>query len=219
MAPMGKVIQLHDPNAGDGFELEVTLRGVSPPIWRRLRLAGSLTLRELHHVLQISFGWSDKHLHEFHIGDTRYGMALPAAPSVSPSSAFLEDVPIPDERELKLTPLLRSARAFEYVYDPGDRWTHEVTVKPVPLTARAPRALCLDGECAAPPEGCGGPESYMDLLRVIASPASARARELRAWAGLHFDPLVFDMAAINDELRTAGTKAFLRKREGLYEEH
>src|SRR6266478_4252510 len=41
------------------FLLKVTLRGVRPPIWRRIRVAGDLTLRELHHVLQIALGWTD----------------------------------------------------------------------------------------------------------------------------------------------------------------
>jgi Plasmid pRiA4b ORF-3-like protein len=48
-----------------------------PPVWRRLRVAGDLTLRDLHHVLQISLGWTDSHLHEFEISGTRYGLPDP----------------------------------------------------------------------------------------------------------------------------------------------
>jgi hypothetical protein len=202
---MAKVIQLYGSFAGGGFELDVSLRGVRPAIWRRLRVAGSLTLRELHHVLQIAFGWDDKHLHEFHVGDTRYGMALPG------------ERPIADEREFRLEPLLHAADKFEYVYDFGDHWTHDLVVKRVMLTGRALRAECLDGERAAPLEDCGGPDSYMDLLKAIARPTSARCRELLEWAGPDFAPLKFDLAAVNRELRPAGTKAFLRNRERLDE--
>src|SRR5712691_1361135 len=49
------------------YELKVTLREVRPAIWRRVRVAGSLTLRDLHHVLQVALGWTDSHLHEFQI--------------------------------------------------------------------------------------------------------------------------------------------------------
>jgi len=49
------------------YELKVTLREVRPPIWRRVRVAGSLTLRDLHHVLQVALGWTHSHLHEFEI--------------------------------------------------------------------------------------------------------------------------------------------------------
>lgn len=202
---MAKVIQLFGAKAGGGFELEVTLRGIRPPIWRRLRVAGSLTLRELHHVLQIALGWDDKHLHEFRIGEMRYGMAIPGQEK------------IPDEREYRLEALLCAIPAFEYLYDFGDDWTHEVTVAPVPLTTRSPKAECLDGDRAAPLEDCGGPDSYMDLLKAIARPGSARGRDLLEWAGPDFAPLKFDLTAINRELRTAGTKAFLRRRERFYE--
>jgi hypothetical protein len=205
MGPMAKVIPLYSSKTGGGFELQVTLRGVTPPIWRRLRVSGSLTLRELHHVLQISVGWDDKHLHEFHIGDRRYGMSLPDAEA------------IPDEREFPLEALLGCAPSFEYLYDFGDGWRHEVSVRPVPLTARAPKAECLDGDRAAPLEDCGGPDSYMDLLKSLAKPANARCRELIAWVGPDFDPLAFDLTGVNDELRTVGTKSFLRKRERHYE--
>lgn len=57
--------------------LKVTLREVKPPVWRRLRVASDLTLRELRHVLQIALGWSDSHLHEFEVGGRRYGMPDP----------------------------------------------------------------------------------------------------------------------------------------------
>jgi pRiA4b ORF-3-like protein len=202
---MAKIIQLYGSKAGRGFELDVTLHGVTPAIWRRLRVAASLTLRELHHVLQISVGWDDTHLHEFHIADSRYGMVLP------------NEKPIPDEREFRLESVLSDVRSFEYVYDFGDHWVHDLSAKPVSLPARSPKAECLDGERAAPLEDCGGPDSYMDLLKAIGNTASERGRDLLEWAGPDFAPLKFDLNAINRELRAAGTKAFLRKRERLYE--
>jgi hypothetical protein len=207
MASLAKVIPLFGPQRGGGLELTATLRGIKPAVWRRLRLAGSLTLRELHHVLQISFGWDDKHTHEFHAGGSRYGMSFP---DMSASEA------IPDEREFKLLPLLRTVTSFEYIYDMGDNWVHEIAVRQVPLAARAAKAECLDGSRAAPLEDCGGPLGYLELLKAIARPGSKRGRELLEWAG-DFDPAKFDLAAVNRDLRTAGTKAFLRKRERLYE--
>jgi Plasmid pRiA4b ORF-3-like protein len=126
------------------------------------------------------------------------------------------EAPIPDEREFRLDPLLQSEQAFEYVYDFGDHWTHDVSVKPILLAPPARKAECLDGQRAAPLEDCGGPDSYMDLLKAIAKP-TVRSRELLEWAGPNFAPLKFDLSAVNRELRPVGTKAFLRKRERLYE--
>src|SRR5438874_5378567 len=102
------------------FLLKVTLRGVRPPIWRRIRVAGDLTLRELHHVLQIALGWTDSHLHEFEIGGKRYGMPDPQE-DIRPSPL--------DEQNYRLIELFRKGSRAEYLYDFGDDWRHEVVVE------------------------------------------------------------------------------------------
>ena len=52
--------------------LHVHIDGVQPPIWRRIVVDGDMTLRLLHHIFQAAFGWTDSHLHEFAIEDTKY---------------------------------------------------------------------------------------------------------------------------------------------------
>jgi hypothetical protein len=47
------------------YHLRVVLRRISPLIWRRLLVRGDSTIADLHHLLQIAFGWSDAHLHRF----------------------------------------------------------------------------------------------------------------------------------------------------------
>ncbi len=44
-------------------QLSARLRGVSPPVTRRLRVAEQTSLAELHAALQVAFGWSDGHLY------------------------------------------------------------------------------------------------------------------------------------------------------------
>jgi hypothetical protein len=56
------------------YELRAVLRGISPLIWRRLRLRADSTIADLHKVLQLSFGWSDEHLHRFFIHGREYGV-------------------------------------------------------------------------------------------------------------------------------------------------
>ena len=41
---------------GHVLRVKVSLAGIRPPIWRRLELPASLTLRRLHDVLQAVFG-------------------------------------------------------------------------------------------------------------------------------------------------------------------
>jgi hypothetical protein len=47
------------------YQLKVVLLGISPIIWRRLLVRGDSNIADLHDILQISFGWSDDHLHRF----------------------------------------------------------------------------------------------------------------------------------------------------------
>lgn len=44
--------------ARSAYQLEVTLRGTRPPIWRRPEVSSGLTFLELHVALQAAMGWS-----------------------------------------------------------------------------------------------------------------------------------------------------------------
>ncbi len=55
--------------------IKTALRGISPMIFRRLRLAGHATIADLHHANQRSMGWHDEYLHSFHIYGKDYGIA------------------------------------------------------------------------------------------------------------------------------------------------
>jgi hypothetical protein len=59
------------------FQLKIALAGIRPPVWRRVLPPGETTLAELHDVVQVAMGWTDTHLHEFEIGDARYGLPDP----------------------------------------------------------------------------------------------------------------------------------------------
>ena len=194
--------------SGSGYLLKVTLHEVSPPVWRRLRVAADLTLRDLHHVLQIALGWTDSHLHEFEISRKRYGMPDPE-----------EDLgePALDEKDYPLHRLLRKGSRLEYHYDFGDSWRHAIVVEDaVSLGANAPKAECLAGAQACPPEDCGGAYGYAELLEALGDPSNEHHAELLEWVGSHFDPEDFDVASVNRELRGAGSSAWRRGRERFY---
>jgi hypothetical protein len=59
------------------YQIKVTLLGTDPPIWRRLLVPADLTLEQLHRVLQLAMGWEDCHMHEFRIGQQRFGTPDP----------------------------------------------------------------------------------------------------------------------------------------------
>ena len=67
------------------LQLKVQLRDVHPAVWRRVSLVDSLSVADLHRVIQLLLGWDDEHLHRFRIHGRDYGiayaiLAIPAMP-------------------------------------------------------------------------------------------------------------------------------------------
>jgi hypothetical protein len=59
------------------YQLKVVLLGISPMIWRRLKVSSDSTIEDLHYTLQIAMGWEDIHLHHFIIYGKQYGITQP----------------------------------------------------------------------------------------------------------------------------------------------
>jgi len=55
------------------YQIKVTLIDSKPPIWRRILVADTTTLLQLHDILQIVMGWAGYHLHMFTINGQIYG--------------------------------------------------------------------------------------------------------------------------------------------------
>jgi Plasmid pRiA4b ORF-3-like protein len=145
--------------------LRVTLRDVEPLVTRVIDVPNDSTLPELHELLQAAMGWTNSHLHQFDADGTAYG--------VPDDDGFMEQQ---DEAKHKLKDL--SAR-FTYLYDFGDGWEHDVDV----LGTGSDQVGCVFGEGACPPEDCGGPHGYEQLLMVLADPQDPEHESMRLWAG------------------------------------
>jgi hypothetical protein len=57
------------------LRLKLLLQDVHPAVWRRVTLADSLSISDLHRVIQLLMGWDDDHLHRFRIHGRDYGIA------------------------------------------------------------------------------------------------------------------------------------------------
>jgi hypothetical protein len=126
--------------------LKITLRGVRPPVWRRLVVPSSVTLAELHSVFQTAMGWTDSHLHSFDIGGVLYG-----------DVDDFDGDRVGNETRTRLSSVARVVSKFRYEYDFGDGWEHDVLVEQVQADASVIAPYCLAGRRACPPEDCGGP--------------------------------------------------------------
>ena len=180
------------------FLLHVTLRDVIPSVWRRAAVAGAISLADLHVVFQIIMGWDFKHLYSFTVADRVY----------DDPQGDDRDTRSPDPRKTRLHSLgLAQGSTFLYTYDFGDEWEHQVTVEGIaPFQPSSSAVTLLGGERACPPEDCGGPDGYMQLLEALRNPQSQGAQELLEWLG-PFDPNALDLRRIADALEPPPSRA------------
>jgi pRiA4b ORF-3-like protein len=172
------------------YQFKVTLRGVFPPIWRRIQVWEDYTLAQLHRVLQAVMGWEDYHLYEFRIAGRLYRDPHPE-----------NEREILDAERTRILAVLPGVGAeFEYVYDFGDYWQHELLLEAIVLSAPdATYPRCIGGERNGPPEDVGGAGGYEDYLEAMADPNHERHEELMAWRG-PFDPDAFSVEKVNRQL-------------------
>lgn len=175
-------------DTADVLQLKVTLLNTKPPIWRRILVEPATPLDRLHEFIQAAFGWWNCHLYEFEIGRTSYGV---------PDPDWDFGRPVEHARRFALNKVAKIGDSFRYSYDFGDGWEHKVTVeKSVPRESGMTVPTCVDGRRACPPEDCGGPWGYEELLKIVADPShpehAERMEWLEEWAGGRRDPNAFD---------------------------
>ena len=176
------------------YQLKIVLRDIDPPIFRILQIKGNASLGKLHDYIQGTMGWKDCHLHEFKIKGKGYRA----------EEQMDEDIDAPDtydERSYRINKLLQEGDSFEYEYDYGDCWEHEITVEKI-ITPKEEvhYPICTDGERACPPEDCGGTMGYEELLEVLNDPDHEEHEHYSEWAGEDFDPEKFDIKETNNML-------------------
>jgi hypothetical protein len=151
------------------YQLKVSLRDISPIIWRRLLVTSHTTIAQLHGILQAAMGWQDVHLHQFRVYGKAYGISRAGG-------IWFADDPC----QVSLSNFrLRAGERFVYEYDMGDFWHHDIRLERVlPLDLSKTYPVCTGGAGACPPEDCGGPRGYRNLCEERCSwPELEQARD------------------------------------------
>jgi hypothetical protein len=180
--------------AASVHRLKVTLRSVKPPIWRRIEVASDVTLAELSDLLECAMGWLGGHLHAFEAGGITYERP-------DPDDGFSRHAE--DETEHRLGDVLTASGAkMRWDYDFGDGWQHDVVVEAIaPLDPSVDYPRCVTGRRACPPEDCGGPWGFGELLEAITDPAHPRHDELIEWLPDGYDSDRFDADEATQDMR------------------
>lgn len=154
------------------FLLKISLREIEPPIWRRFVVPANITLDRLHDVIQIVMGWMDYHLHEIVID----GKVYTENPEDSTQGA--------EGGKCLIGNLIkRKGKSFQYLYDFGDHWEHEVILedKNYSNPALDVSLICLEGERACPPEDVGGVPGYYEFCEGISDSSHPQYQEFLDW--------------------------------------
>lgn len=174
--------------------LKITLDDAKPAVLRRVEVPFDIRLDRLHLTIQAAMGWTNSHLYEIRAGGV--GWSTPC-PDADWEGDFL------DSRKAQLSDVLEDigTKTLRYLYDFGDGWEHTIKLErlidPEP-EVRYPRLIAVSGRC--PPEDCGGPWGYMELLEAIKDPKHERHAELTEWIGDNFDPNADEADALTAEV-------------------
>ena len=179
---------------GTVYQFKITLKGIRPPVWRRIQVPSTYTFWDLHVAIQDAMGWLDRHFHMFRIWD-------PGLDEMEEFGVWKEYMP-PRERVVWMGLDVPVVDCFTLAnrkgeYDPADGWKHAVVLERIlPRDRTQTYPICLAGRRASPPESCGGARGYEELLEIIADPSHEEYAEKLAWLDGPFDPEKFDPAAV-----------------------
>jgi hypothetical protein len=169
--------------------LKITLEHVKPAPTRRVEVPLGIKLADLHYVIQAAMPWDDSHLYEFRVKDARWGIPMP--------EFDFDEGPL-DARKTTLADVIEQtgAKSITYLYDFGDDWFHTIKIeKLVEAETDVAYPRLLDAKVRCPPEDCGGPWGYGDVLEAIADPAHELHNQMIEWHG-EFDPATVDLAGL-----------------------
>jgi hypothetical protein len=169
-------------------QFRITLLETSPPIWRRIQV-GDGTLDKLHEHIQTAMDWTNSHLHRFTIGGRLFGDPLLMEEDFDEGGYEDSTVTMLSD----ILPASGNRFRFDYEYDFGDGWQHEVLFEGhLKCEPDETYPVCLEGARACPPEDVGGVSGYADFLQKITDRGNEEHDGSLEWAGGWFDPEEFD---------------------------
>jgi hypothetical protein len=137
------------------LQLSASIDDAVPPIIRTLEAPVTLTLEQLHHVLQCAFGWQDSHLYRFAMGDSPWHGELYLC-DFDVAEADMDGPSGVPMRTVRLGSVLdQVGDRLLYLYDYGDNWQVTLTLDAWSEGPRN-RVAITGGAGMGPPDDCGG---------------------------------------------------------------
>jgi len=195
------------------YQFKIQLKGISKPtVWRRILIADNYSFYDFHLAIQIAFGWENYHMFQF--SPKGYG-SLPVIKDLDEDdfeNSFMElsEDESFDAESTDLSEIFHSEnQKYTYIYDFGDDWIHQITLEKIRDEIHLfPEIITGKGQC--PPEDCGGPWGYENLLEILSAPKHPEYQHMAEWVGLEngeiWDAKNFDLKEHQEIMREVFSK-------------
>ena len=181
---------------GHVYQFRIDLRGVKPPIWRRVQVPDNYTFEALHVVIQDLMDWTvyAGASYEFHVINHSTGLADAITCSCFGSSGFAgTNRPVTRIADYFTVPKTRAV----YTCISGSKWDFTLRFeKQIPADPLEIYPICTKGKRASPPQDCAGSKEYERMLASVTDTCSGRSDDSLESAQHiledDFDPEYFD---------------------------
>jgi hypothetical protein len=174
------------------YQLKLSMRGITPQIWRRIQVPDNYTFLDLHNAIQAAMNWEDYHLHEFEMKNPKIGELERIGAKGDDYEGF--GMPLVPENKAKISKYFTlENKAALYTYDFGDNWEVKVRLEKIlPRNEEIEYPVCTAGKRASVPEDIGGIWGYENMLEILKDPEHEEYEDTVEWLGEDFDPEYFD---------------------------
>ncbi|MDI9394771.1 MAG: plasmid pRiA4b ORF-3 family protein [Euryarchaeota archaeon] len=174
------------------YQLKLSMKGITPQIWRRIQVPENYTFLKLHDAIQVVMDWYDYHLHEFEMINPKTG----ATDIIGMEGVDFEDFRenfVPEKKAKISNYFTPENKEALYLYDFGDNWMVKVRLEKIlPREEGIEYPICTAGKRAAVPEDVGGIWGYEEMLEILKDPEHEEYEDTVSWLGGDFDPEYFD---------------------------
>lgn len=133
------------------YQIKIELIDSEPLIWRRVIVPAEITFKRLHDTIQFAMGWWDSHLYEFDFPEEKLRITCDDESfdewkyysakykTVKPTKkedplgiiGRMLESKLKKSQSTKIDKYLAKYTTFEYVYDFGDHWQHQIQIERV----------------------------------------------------------------------------------------
>ena len=176
--------------------LQVSIGGID--VWRRLIVADSCTLAELHLIIQAVFSWRNSHTFKFCTENIPAKEIKPAKETKLGKIISFKKEPAPGEIDLHVRISdIEAQSVSELRYEYGTKWNVRIMILSRHESPASKPVRCVAGAGSAPPEFINGPLRFRRLLSALESGNDMERSSARQELGPDFMPGEFDLDACN----------------------